>query len=98
MRQKPQTTTVVEQGDTLNKIAAENNTTVDAILEANPDITDPNLIQPGQVIKTGSEAGNILTKTGDLVRNVTGIGSEQGPLEGKRPNRIFKRKTFASIR
>ncbi len=89
---KPQTTTVVEQGDTLNKIAAENNTTVDAILEANPDITDPNLIQPGQVIKTGSEAGNILTKTGDLVRNVTGIGSEQGPLEGKSPIEFLSAK------
>ena len=40
--------------------------------------------------------GGIFQKTGNVIRGVTGIGSEQGPLEGK-PNRIFKRKTFARI-
>ena len=41
----------VQKGDTLNKIAAEYNTTVDAILAINPQITNPNKIYPGQVIK-----------------------------------------------
>ena len=37
----------VQPGDTLSQIAQANNTTVDAILAANPGITDPNLIQAG---------------------------------------------------
>ncbi|MBS4008418.1 MAG: DUF3794 domain-containing protein [Clostridium sp.] len=41
---------VVQKGDTLFKIAARFSTTVAAILSANPDIKDPNLIFPGQKI------------------------------------------------
>lgn len=37
----------VQPGDTLSQIAKANNTTVDAILAANPGITNPNLIQAG---------------------------------------------------
>mgnify|MGYP006292919831 FL=1 len=40
---------VVQQGDTFWKIAKRYNTTVDAILEANPDV-DPNNLQIGQKI------------------------------------------------
>ena len=38
-------------GDTLDKIAKKNNTTVKALLEANPDMDNPNLISVGQEIK-----------------------------------------------
>jgi hypothetical protein len=41
---------VVKAGDTLSAIAAANNTTVAKIVAANPQITNPNLIKPGQVI------------------------------------------------
>lgn len=42
---------VVRRGDTLNTIAARFGTTVNAILAANPQIRNPNLIFPGQVIR-----------------------------------------------
>jgi len=41
-------TVEVASGDTLSQIAAANNTTVEALLAANPGITDPNMIQIGQ--------------------------------------------------
>ena len=42
----------VVSGDNLSTIAKNRNTTVDEILKKNPDITDPNMIKPGQKIKT----------------------------------------------
>ena len=41
----------VRAGDTLTAIAKANGTTVDALIKANPQIKDPNLIKTGQVIK-----------------------------------------------
>lgn len=41
---------IVQPGDTLFKIAQRFGTTVDAILRANPEIQDPNVIFPGQKI------------------------------------------------
>ena len=64
--------TVVNQGDTLSKIAADNNTTVEAIMEANPGITDPNVISAGQTLNM--PGGTIFNKAGNLVRGVAGIG------------------------
>ena len=75
--------TVVQPNDTLSQIAQKNETTVEAIMKANPGITDPNVISPGQTLNM--PGGNILQKTGNVIRGVTGIGSEQGPLEGKGP-------------
>jgi murein DD-endopeptidase MepM/ murein hydrolase activator NlpD len=40
----------VKSGDSLSKIATDNNTTVDKILEANPNIENPNLINVGDSI------------------------------------------------
>ena len=40
----------IQQGDTLNSIAAANNVTVDELLKANPSITDPNAIVAGDTI------------------------------------------------
>jgi LysM repeat protein len=58
--------TVVNQGDTLSQIAQKNGTTVEAIMEANPGITDPNLISAGQTLNM--PGGNILQKTGNVIR------------------------------
>ena len=43
-------TYTVVSGDTLGKIANRYNTSVDAIFQANNNITDPNVIEVGQVI------------------------------------------------
>ena len=75
--------TVVQSGDTLSQIAQKNGTTVEAIMKANPGITDPKLISAGQTLNM--PGGNVCQKTGNVIRGVTGIGSEQGPLEGKNP-------------
>ena len=50
-------TYVVQPGDTLFKIAQKFNTSIDFILSTNPQITNPNLIYPGDtiVIPTGTE-------------------------------------------
>ncbi|GEM_PF-4148285 len=42
---------VVQPGETLIRIARQYDTTVEAILELNPEITDPNFIREGQEIK-----------------------------------------------
>jgi len=41
----------VKPGDTLFFIARRHGTTVNRILELNPQITNPNLIRPGQIIR-----------------------------------------------
>jgi LysM repeat protein len=46
----PPTPYTVRPGDTLSKIAARTGTTVQMILELNPQITDPDVIEVGQVI------------------------------------------------
>lgn len=40
----------MEPGDTLNSIAVRFNTTLQAILAANPHIANPDIIRPGEVI------------------------------------------------
>lgn len=47
----------VQPGDTLSKIAARYNTTVSAIMQINPQITNPNRIYAGQVILIPSGSG-----------------------------------------
>ncbi len=47
----PQATTYqLQDGDTLSQIAADNGTTVEALLAANPQITDPNAIRAGDTL------------------------------------------------
>ncbi len=41
----------IKRGDTLSKIAKRKGTTVDNLLELNPEITDPNLIYEGDTLK-----------------------------------------------
>ncbi|HZD56640.1 MAG TPA: LysM peptidoglycan-binding domain-containing protein, partial [Anaerolineales bacterium] len=53
------TTYVVQRGDTLRSIAARLDTTIAALIEANPNISDPSLIVVGQrLIIPGPEAGD----------------------------------------
>ncbi len=51
--QKPDkpTTVIVQPGDNLTRIAEANETTYQRLFFANPDITDPDIINPGQEIR-----------------------------------------------
>jgi LysM repeat protein len=53
------TTYVVQRGDTLSRIAARFGTTVAAIVNANPVITNPNLIYVGQVLTIPTGGGTV---------------------------------------
>ena len=50
-------TVEVASGDTLSQIAAKNGTTVEALMKANPGITNPNMIQIGQKITVPGSGG-----------------------------------------
>ena len=56
-------TVTIARGDTLRKIANRCDTTVDAIMRANPQIKDRNLIYPGQVFVM---PGALLKGTGNI--------------------------------
>lgn len=58
----------VVKGDTLRKIAAKFNTTVDAILRVNPQITNPNVIYVGQAIAIPAQPTTHLVQRGDTLR------------------------------
>jgi peptidoglycan endopeptidase LytE len=57
-----------QRGDTLRKIAAKFNTTVDAILRVNPRITNPNLIYVGQAIAIPADVSTYIVQRGDTLR------------------------------
>jgi LysM repeat protein len=61
-------TYTVQRGDTLRIIAARYNTTVDAILKANPQIADPNRIYAGQVINLPAGLSTYVVQRGDTLR------------------------------
>ena len=56
----------IEEGDTLSKIAYNNGTTVDSLVEIN-NIKNPNLIRVGQLIKLGASSNKTL-KVGSKVK------------------------------
>ena len=58
----------VVRGDTLRKIAAKFNTTVDAILRVNPQITNPNVIYVGQAIAIPGSPTSHVVQRGDTLR------------------------------
>jgi LysM repeat protein len=57
-----------QSGDTLRKIAAKFNTSVDAILKSNPQITNPNLIYVGQAISIPAGVSTYAVQRGDTLR------------------------------
>jgi phage tail protein X len=64
MRQATPTTVTAQSGDNLTKIAEANNTTVEAIMDANPNIADADVISVGQKIKipgAASSSSNFLS-------------------------------------
>lgn len=72
------TTYAVAAGDTLSAIAARNGTTVDALLAANPQITDPNRIRAGDqiVIPRAPTANDYLRSFNDDFLSLYGTASD----------------------
>ena len=93
----------IQSGDTLSQIAAENNTSVQALMDANPQITDPNMIRAGDTL-TIPRAGQASTLTERIGENVVAETGERGFLEktgdymfrgGKSPAEIAAAQTAA---
>ncbi len=68
---------LVKAGETLSGIAADRGVSLDALIRANPQIVNPNLIRPGQAITMppGGEARSYTVHHGDTL---TGIGKTFG--------------------
>ena len=68
---------LVKAGETLSGIAADRGVSVDALIRANPQIVNPNLIRPGQAITVppGGEARSYRVADGD---NLSSIGEKLG--------------------
>jgi spore coat assembly protein SafA len=62
----------VRSGDTLFFIARRNNISLQSLLEANPQITDPNTIFPGQVICVPTAGPDVPCPDGQIYRVVQG--------------------------
>lgn len=73
----------VKSGDTLTAIAKANGVSLNALLQANPQITDPKLIRPGQVVnipdikETVQEQNKGKQMSVETARRAPGVG---GPL------------------
>lgn len=84
----------VKQGDTLRKIAAKFNTTVDAILQIN-NIADPNRIYVGQAITLPAYISTYIVQKGDTLKIIANkYGTTVEKLLGlnpgiKNPNLIY---------
>ncbi|MEL1134949.1 LysM peptidoglycan-binding domain-containing protein [Desulfitobacterium sp. THU1] len=93
-------TYIVQAGDTLYLIAQRFNTTVNAILALNTQITNPNLIFPGQVINIPSQTSFCpLLRQGDRGSSVTRLQYllsfaryNPGPIDG-----IFGPRTQSAL-
>ena len=64
------TTQPIQQGDTLSQIAQANNTSVDALMAANPQITDPNMIIAGESLNIPPVSAGGTTLSESVVKNV----------------------------
>lgn len=60
----------VQAGDTLKKIAARFGATLDALLAANPQIANPNLIYVGQAVKLPAGIEIYVVQRGDTLRKI----------------------------
>jgi LysM repeat protein len=66
----PGQTYIVQRGDTLRKIAARFDTTVDVLLRLNPSIKDANLIYTGQKITLPAAVSIHIVVRGDTMRAI----------------------------
>lgn len=85
------TTQPIQQGDTLSQIAQANNTSVDALMAANPNITDPNMIIAGESLNIPPVSAGGTSLSESVVKNV---GEDvAGAAAGETAERSFLEKT-----
>lgn len=72
------TTHKVQKGDTMWKIAVKYEIGLSEIISANPHISDPALIYPGQVLNIPSVDSTALSYENEVVRLVNEIREERG--------------------
>src|SRR5262249_20596418 len=73
----PQVVTVqVQAGDSLASIAAANNTSYERLFDANPGITNPDVIYPGQVLRIPAASEQLTPR--DLPEQ-TSVSTVSGP-------------------
>ena len=76
-----------QSGDTLRKIAAKFNTSVEAILKVNSQITNPNLIYVGQAISIPAGVSTYAVQRGDTLRMIASrFGTTVDSLLSLNPN------------
>ncbi|MGB9679840.1 MAG: LysM peptidoglycan-binding domain-containing protein [Thermoanaerobacteraceae bacterium] len=68
---------IVKPGDTLWNIAKMYNTTIEAILDKNPEIKDPNLIYPGQRIIIPQSISSEMTENSQETQDIAEEKSEK---------------------
>ena len=68
----------VVQGDTMWKLAVRYQVGTSEIISANPQITDPNLIYPGQILNIPQVSDTILSYENEVIRLVNEIRAENG--------------------
>ena len=85
----------IKRGDNLSKIAKANNTTVEALMAANPDIKDKNKIIAGQALNLSSDAKEDgaptedPTSTADDASNIKDAVTKEGTEEeGPKVNKL----------
>lgn len=59
----------IKKGDNITKIAKANNTTVQALLKANPKVKNPNLIYAGETLRIPVNTPTVLPKPNDTDRD-----------------------------
>ena len=71
-------THTVQKGDTMWKIAVKYEAGLSEIKDANPQVTNPNLIYPGQVLNIPAVDSEVLAFENEIVRLVNEIRKENG--------------------
>jgi spore coat assembly protein SafA len=75
---------VVQRGDTLSGIAQQNGISLSSLISANPQISNPNLIYPGQTIHVPGQSGS----NGTAAVNGASGSAGSAPVSGSNPARI----------
>ncbi len=68
----------VAQGDTMWKLAVKYQVGTGEIIAANPQVANPNLIYPGQILNIPQVSGTVLSYENEVVRLVNEIRLENG--------------------
>ena len=68
----------VAKGDTMWKIAVKYQVGTSEVIKANPQVTNPNLIYPGQVLSIPQENSSVIAFEHEVIRLVNEIRMEHG--------------------